>query len=102
MREPKYDFFKMRQIRLTKIRHISKYEYVQPKYNSSKVKYAHIWFEEIPLMKNCGTTLERGRNYTWGRQNFVLKDVKINYQIENFKLVIFPGPDHRQKHEQRR
>ena len=26
--KPKYDFFKIRQIRLTKIRHISKYEYV--------------------------------------------------------------------------
>ena len=25
-------------------------------------------FEEIPCMKNCGTTFERGRNQTWGRQ----------------------------------
>ena len=26
-------------------------------------------FEEFPFMKNCGTTRERGRNWTWGRQN---------------------------------
>ena len=33
---PKYDFFKARQIR-----RILKCEYVQPKYDSPKVKYAH-------------------------------------------------------------
>ena len=29
-------------------------------------------FEEFPFMKNCGTTLERGRNWTWGRQRVLL------------------------------
>ena len=29
-------------------------------------------FEEFPFMKNCGTTRERGRNWTWGRQSLLL------------------------------
>ena len=36
-------------------------------------------FEEIPLMKNCGKTLERGRNYTWGRQ----------IQFQTFRQITF-------------
>ena len=38
----KYAFFKVRQIRLTKVRRIWKYKYVLPKYTSPKVKYAYI------------------------------------------------------------
>ena len=32
-------------------------------------------FEENPLMKKCGTTLERGRNVTWGWLESCLKQV---------------------------
>ena len=53
VRTPKYDFFK---IRLTKIRRISKYEYVQPKYDSPKVKYTHIWL--VPMIES-----RRTKNY---------------------------------------
>ena len=39
-------------------------------------------FEENPLMKNCGITLERGRNYTWGRQIFVNFQVLDKLRVE--------------------
>ena len=39
--------FKICQIRLTKVCHISKYECVQPEYDSPKVKYAHICFQQL-------------------------------------------------------
>ena len=42
---PKYTFFKVRQIRLTKIRCIWKYKYALPKYALPKVKYTHIWLK---------------------------------------------------------
>ena len=38
-------FYKVRQICLTKIRRIWKYEYTLPKYALTKLNYAHIWFK---------------------------------------------------------
>ena len=46
----KYAWFKIRQILQTKIRHISKYEYGHPKYDWTKVKYAHICVQPTALV----------------------------------------------------
>ena len=45
-------------------------------------------FEENPLMKNCGITLERGRNQTRGRQIVLFAQKQVNnFSIQNFRIV---------------
>ena len=45
-------------------------------------------FEEFPFMKNCGTTLERGRNWTWGRQTQFNSQSTSVFYLGNLKVII--------------
>ena len=53
-----------------------------------------VCLRKFHLCKNCGTTLERGRNQTWGRQNlfFCQKVNSGGYYLFSVQLALYSIP----------